>query len=377
MSPVQTLHDFALNLLSDPAALTEFNTDPQGVLNAAGLGDVSPADVHEILPLVMDTAPASLTDALGNFASGDPAATFNEIVAKGAGAGASVVDQVTHAAAGPLSNLPNLSGVFGGVSDFTDQTGITAVADDAVADVSGVVHQVTTPLDNLPLVGPLLNAADIDLQNTSGAIHEHAADGKFVGATVDAATNHLGDALLWKTAVDVTGQIPGIGAPVSGLIEEVRHDGGGLLGVTNEAIGSTPVGVHSGEALAGEFHSGSDAGLTNGPLDHVAAALPVAPAIPALPVHGVPALGDAVGSLTNEVHSATGHLPVAGGVADHALGSVTGQLSDIHQQVAGHAGGVMSGVDNATHGLNIGNLPAAHELHDVAGPLADDLHLGF
>src|SRR3954452_8705710 len=109
MSPVQTLHDFALNLLSDPAALTEFNTDPQGVLNAAGLGDVSPADVHEILPLVMDTAPASLTGALGNFASGgDPAATFNEIVAKGAAAGSSVVDQVTHAAAGPLSNLPNL-----------------------------------------------------------------------------------------------------------------------------------------------------------------------------------------------------------------------------------------------------------------------------
>lgn len=375
MSPVQTLHDFALNLLSDPAALTEFNTDPQGVLDAAGLGDVSPADVHEILPLVMDTAPASLAGTLGNFASGDPAATFNEIVAKGAAAGSSVVDQVTHAAAGPLSNLPNLSGVFGGVSDFTDQTGITTIADDAVADVSGVVHQVTTPLDNLPLVGPLLNAADIDLQNTSGAIHEHAADGKFVGAVVDATTNHLGDALLWKTAVEVTGQIPGIGAPVSGLVEEVRHDGGGLLGVTNEAIGSTPVGVHSGQALASEFHTGSDAGLTTGPLDHVVAALPAAPAIPAVP--GVPALGDAVGSVTHEVHGVAGHLPVAGGVVDHALGSVTGQLSDIHQQVAGHTGGVMGGVDNLTHGLNIGGVTDGHELHAVEGPLADDLHLGF
>lgn len=382
MGPVQTLHEFALNLLSDPQALTEFNTDPQGVLNSAGLADVSPADVHEILPLVMDTAPASLTGALSSFASGgDPAATFDEAVAKGAAAGSSIIDQVSHVAAGPLGDLPNLSGVFGGVSDFTDQTGISVLADDGVADVSGIVHQVTTPLDNLPLAGPLLNAADIDLQNTSGAIHEHVADGKIVGAALDATTNHLGDALLWKTAVGVTGEIPGIGAPVSGLVETVRHDGGGVLGVTNEAIGTTPVGVHSGEALAGEFQTGSDAGLTNGPLDHVAAALPAAPAIPALPgvpaVPGVPALGDAVGSVAHEVHGAAGHLPVAGGVVNHALGSVTGHLSDIHQDVAGHAGGVMGGVDSASHGLNIGGVTDAHELHAVEGPLADDLHLGF
>jgi hypothetical protein len=376
MAPVQNLHEFALNLLSDPQALTDFNTDPQGVLSAAGLGDVSPADVQEILPLVMDTAPVSVTEALSSFASGgDPAAAFDEAVAKGAAAGASVVDQVTHAAAGPLGNLPNLSGVFGAVSDFTDQTGVSTIADDAVADVSGVVHQVATPLVNLPLVGPLLNAADIDLQNTSGALHEHVGDGKLVGAAVDATTNHLGDALLWKTAVGVTGEIPGIGAPVSGLVEEVRHDGGGLLGVTNQAIGSTPVGVHSGEELAREFQTGTDAGLTTGPLDHLTAALPAAPALPAVP--GVPALGDAVGSVTGEVTGVAAHLPVAGGVVNHALGAVTGQVADIHQDVAGHAGGVMGGVDSVSHGLNIGGVADAQPLHAVEGTLGDDLHLGF
>lgn len=377
MAPVQTLHEFALNLLSDPRALTEFNTDPQGVLNAAGLGDVTPADVQEILPLVMDTAPMSVTDALSSFASGgDTAATLDEAVARGAAAGSSLVDQVSHAAAGPLGNLPNLSGVFGGVSDFTDQTGISTVADDALADVSGVVHQVATPLVDLPLAGPLLNAADIDLQNTSGAVHQHVGDGKIVGAAVDAATNHLGDALLWKTAVGVTGEIPGIGAPVSGLVEEVRHDGGGVLGVTNQAIGSTPVGVHSGEALAAEFQTGTDAGLTTGPLlDHVTAALPGAPALPAVP--GVPALGDAAGSVTHEVGGVAAHVPVAGGVVNHALGSVTGHVADIHQDVAGHAGGVMGGVDSVSHGLNIGHVADAPELHAVEGTLGDDLHLGF
>src|SRR5438067_3193006 len=66
MGPVQTLHEFTLNLLSEPQALEAFNADPQAVLNAAGLSDVTAADVHEIIPLVMDTAPASLTETLGS-----------------------------------------------------------------------------------------------------------------------------------------------------------------------------------------------------------------------------------------------------------------------------------------------------------------------
>src|SRR5687767_8918579 len=46
-----TLHDFALNLLNDPAALDAFQLDPQGVLNSCGLGDLTAGDVEEILPL--------------------------------------------------------------------------------------------------------------------------------------------------------------------------------------------------------------------------------------------------------------------------------------------------------------------------------------
>ena len=65
MESVQTLHDFALNLLNDPTALAAFGTDPQGVLAAAGLGDVSAADVHEVLPLVLDYVPVDSLPAVG------------------------------------------------------------------------------------------------------------------------------------------------------------------------------------------------------------------------------------------------------------------------------------------------------------------------
>ncbi|MDX8035421.1 IniB N-terminal domain-containing protein [Lentzea sp. BCCO 10_0856] len=62
----QTLHDFTLNLLGDPDARSAFQLDPQGSLDAAGLGDVHPADVQELLPLVLDFA--SVTE-LGDFGS--------------------------------------------------------------------------------------------------------------------------------------------------------------------------------------------------------------------------------------------------------------------------------------------------------------------
>ncbi|MDX3662810.1 IniB N-terminal domain-containing protein [Streptomyces sp. ID05-26A] len=66
MTLPQTLHDFTLNLLSDPDARSAFQLDPQGSLDAAGLGDVHPADIQELLPLVLDFAPVT---SLGDFGS--------------------------------------------------------------------------------------------------------------------------------------------------------------------------------------------------------------------------------------------------------------------------------------------------------------------
>src|SRR4051812_13182561 len=133
MGPVQTLHEFTLNLLSDPQALADFNLDPQAVLDAAGLGDVSPADVQDIIPLVMDTAPASVTEALGSFAAaGDVASTLDNVVVNVGEAVAPQAAGVSQTATDALGGLPNLSGVFGAVSDVAEQTGLNDVTDGAL-----------------------------------------------------------------------------------------------------------------------------------------------------------------------------------------------------------------------------------------------------
>ena len=49
-----TLHGFASKLLSDPLAMTAYELDPEGQLAAAGLEDITPQDVQEIIPLVTE-----------------------------------------------------------------------------------------------------------------------------------------------------------------------------------------------------------------------------------------------------------------------------------------------------------------------------------
>ncbi|HWS33850.1 MAG TPA: IniB N-terminal domain-containing protein [Actinoplanes sp.] len=54
-----TLQDFVLNLIYDPAARSAFESDPEATLQHAGLGDVTAADVQQVLPLVLDSTPVS------------------------------------------------------------------------------------------------------------------------------------------------------------------------------------------------------------------------------------------------------------------------------------------------------------------------------
>lgn len=48
------LIDFILSLLHDPAAMEEFDKDPEGVLASRGLGDACVADVKAVAPVVVD-----------------------------------------------------------------------------------------------------------------------------------------------------------------------------------------------------------------------------------------------------------------------------------------------------------------------------------
>jgi hypothetical protein len=57
-----TLHDFVLKLLTEAPSRAAFDADPVAALRDAGLDDVSPQDVVDAIPLVLDFASASGRD---------------------------------------------------------------------------------------------------------------------------------------------------------------------------------------------------------------------------------------------------------------------------------------------------------------------------
>ncbi|MEU4670352.1 IniB N-terminal domain-containing protein [Amycolatopsis sp. NPDC023774] len=365
MDAVQNLHEFAMTLLSNPQAAAAYAADPQGVLDTAGLADVSPADVQDIMPLLADTAPLAAAPSLP---------VFGNVLAHAAGERADLPN-VT----GLASGLPNLSGVFETVSDVADSTGLNTLTHSTLGTVSDVVDHVAGAVNGVPVAGPVVAAGAIDLENTVSAVGEHVFDGKLVGSAVDAATNHLGDALMPKAAVAALNDVPLVGGPASGLVEDVRVTGAGLLGHVNQAIGSTPVGVHGDERA--DFGAAGDLSHT---LDHVvpaAAAVPALPALPAVPgVPAVPALpavpnvAGTVGSVTHTLSAAAPQAPVAGDTVHHVLDTV-GQADTAgiqHTPIADvadatHTGSPLGGVEthaqDLVHGLDL------HTATDALGHL--------
>ncbi|WP_116199218.1 IniB N-terminal domain-containing protein [Amycolatopsis circi] len=447
MGPVQTLHEFALNLLNDPQSMADYKADPQGVLNGAGLGELNPSDVQDIMPLVMDSAPLPAVPAVPA-APGVPAAPSLPAVPgvpaapsvpsadlagafdKADAAAEPVAHQVGDGLGGLAGALPNLSPVFEGVSNVADATGLNTVTHGTLGAVSGVLDHVAAATHPIPVVGPIVDAAAIDTQNTVNAVGEHVFDGKLVGSAVDATTNHLGDALTWKAVVAETGKLPGVGGPVSGIVEDVRQGGSHLLGTVNEAIGSTPVGVHGDSLRADLTHATGDltsAGDLSGTLDHAAGSLPAVPGLPALPavpgagelpqvpgvgalpqvpgvgalpqvpgvgelpqVPSVPGVGELphapelpqapaapnAGSLTHAIEGATAHAPAVNAAAQH----VTSTVQDAVETGAQHA--TTGELPDVSHAAPLNEVQ--NHLHDVAGALEshasnvhlDSLHLG-
>ena len=60
ISERKTLLQFLFDLFTHPHAQAEFARDPQGVLHAAGFGGVTPADLREVIPPVLEHCPPHL-----------------------------------------------------------------------------------------------------------------------------------------------------------------------------------------------------------------------------------------------------------------------------------------------------------------------------
>lgn len=129
-----TLHDFTLDLLTDPAAREAFQLDPEGVLHSCGLSDITPADVQEILPLVLDAASVAQVDAVGQVlgTAGDLGVVDQLTAIAGNAAGVtSIADAVA---------VPSLVDDFSGLGDVSNTLDSTVLGTGALSSVTGLVH---------------------------------------------------------------------------------------------------------------------------------------------------------------------------------------------------------------------------------------------
>jgi hypothetical protein len=337
MDSVQTLHDFALNLLNDPTALAAFGTDPQGVLAAAGLGDVSAADVHEVIPLVLDYVPVDSLPVVG----GLPVVGDLSPVGTDATGVQGAIDQLTALTAG--LGLPATSGLPG-------------VGDLGVGElpVVGELPAVGT-VGSLPGVNVVTNAANVTALagNATGAILggdlAHGLDSQAL-ANLTALPAHLTDAntiaplatLAEQPVVGGVGTVHTIGSEVLGTAstpvnEAVSHVGdvsGDLTHTVNSVVGNV-----------GDF-SGILKGAGDLDVKHVTSNVTGA-------VHGL-------GDVTNTVTSATGIN------VDH---NVVGQVGELASGNGTAVHDVVSDVADVSHNA-LGNL----HLGDIAS--GNDIHLG-
>ena len=234
-----TLQDFVLNLIYDPVARSAFDLDPEGVLHDAGLGDVTAADVQEVIPLVVDYAP--LTD----------------VAAVGAPTGAQefttgVADVDVAAAVSQLQAI---------TAQLT--VGAHAATDLTVATAGAVMVSTDGLLPGTPLVGAGVEyAATVDDSGLSvddslfSVVHDPGLglDAGVDTATGVAATTGAGaDGLVATTGVDAGATLDGAAHVVTDVTSSIGLHGLGGLDATdlNPAVSSVVGPVTGSDPLGG------------------------------------------------------------------------------------------------------------------------------
>ncbi|TQM81344.1 hypothetical protein FHX81_3709 [Saccharothrix saharensis] len=291
-----TLHDFVLDLLSDPTALADFQADAEGTLARAGLSDISALDVQEVIPLVLDYVPTGSLPALdGSLVedlpldladAGQAGAIFRlkAVTDQLAVSGATGAGDVKAAVAGTLSADADGLSVFGGVSSWDLLDGAASAKLSVEGDFSAV-GDVTDTLD-----GTLHTATGqvSDLTATAtGTLDGAAATGGVTGALphADGLTSTAFGALDTLSGVvgDVTGGLTS-SLPVGDL--------GNVAGLGNVADLGDVAGLGNVAGVSGSAH---------GTLDP----------------HGAAPLSDVTGTVANVADTAG-----LGGVVSNVTGTV-------------------------------------------------------
>ncbi len=322
MSPVQTLHDFALNLLNDPTALAAFGTDPQQALAAAGLGDVSAADVHEVIPLVLDYVPVGSVANVG------------ELPALG-------------------TDAPGIQGAIDQLTALTQGLGLPATG--ALPGVGELPGVGSLPVSDLPAIG--------DLGHLPGVSALPVNDVTNVAAGYTALAGDPSGALTY--AQDLAGNLDAGALGQLGQLTDANHS---LAASTEDrsfntvsdltdanhslAAGTADHALNSVDHLGNHAISAAHVGDFTGVLGNAGD----------LDVKHVG--GDLTHAVAGEVHNVT-HVAdhATGGAVSHVADTATSAVgvSDVHDTVSNVAG-------DATHDL-------AGNLH--VGDITHDLHLGL
>ncbi|MCE6994286.1 IniB N-terminal domain-containing protein [Saccharothrix sp. S26] len=254
-SSPNTLHDFVLDLLSDPTALADFQADAEGTLARAGLSDISALDVQEVIPLVLDYVPTGSLPALdGSLVedlpldlvdAGQAGAIFRlkAVTDQLAVSGATGAGDVKAAVAGTLSADASGLSLFGGVSSWDLLDGaasaeLTVEGDfSAVGDVTdtldGTLHTATGQVAGLTATATgTLDGADATAGGVTGALPD--ADGLTSTAfgtldTLDSVVGNVTGGLTSSLPVGDLGNVAGLGD---------------ALGVSGSAHGSADFDTH-------------------------------------------------------------------------------------------------------------------------------------
>ncbi|WP_329789967.1 IniB N-terminal domain-containing protein [Lentzea sp. DG1S-22] len=247
MGTQQTLHDFTLTLLGDLDAREAFQLDPEGCLEAAGLGDISPVDVQEILPLVLDSASVVKVDAIdkvlveaGDLTAVDSLKLITDNVVDVAG----VADVASPAA------ITALVTDFGGIGDVTgtldvlhtenvvatvtDVAGDNAVVSKVtdVADVHGVSDVLVKDLDTDVLVKDVVDT-DVLVEDVIGSVDLDVKD------VVDVTGNLTGD--VTGNVVQDVAQVGDVHTDLGQVIGDVKL---GDVDLLDGGVGNGDLNIH-------------------------------------------------------------------------------------------------------------------------------------
>jgi len=269
-APGGTLHDFVSNLINDEAAKAAYLADPLGALGAAGLGDLTPADVQEVLPLVADSLPTDL-----------PALPVDGLPAVGDLTSALPLDGLSGlsglAGALPVNGLPSLGDLPVAVPSLGDVAsgdlplvGDLPVDVPAVGDLSSVLPADGLPglgdlpvslptglpsLGDLPIAVPGLPTLETPLGDVTTAVGNAAAAVDFNGDAVDAAVSGVLSNPEDSDAPTVSAAVSSVFGDFAAGGKVDPHEFGGSV------AGTTPL-ADFGTGLVG--HVGGDLGAWGG-----------------------------------------------------------------------------------------------------------------